>query len=127
MHNPKVFRKIHKVHHDSLVPSPWTAFSFHPWESLLEAIVVPVILLFLPVHPIVIGVYLIFMTLSSVINHLDIEIYPKVFMKSRLGKMFIGATHHHFHHAEFKTNFGLYFTFWDRFMNTESRSKISSE
>lgn len=127
MHNPKVFRKIHKVHHDSLVPSPWTAFSFHPWESLLEAIVVPVILLFLPVHPIVIGVYLIFMTLSSVINHLDIEIYPKAFMKSRFGKMFIGATHHHFHHAEFKTNFGLYFTFWDRWMNTESNSKISSE
>lgn len=127
MHKPKIFKRVHKVHHDSLVPSPWTAFSFHPWESLLEAIIVPLLLLVLPVHPIILGFYLIFMTLSSVINHLDIEIYPSFFIKSRLGKLFIGATHHHFHHAEFKTNFGLYFTFWDRLMNTESKSKVSSE
>lgn len=127
MHNPKVFRTVHKVHHDSLVPSPWTAFSFHPWESLIEAMVVPVILIFLPVNILVIGLYLIFMTLSSVINHLDIEIYPKYFMKSSFGKLFIGATHHHFHHAEFKTNYGLYFTFWDRWMDTESKSNISQE
>lgn len=89
--------------------------------------IVPAILLFLPIHPIVIGVYPIFMTLSSVINHLDIEVYPKFFIRSPVGKLFIGATHHHFHHAEFKTNYGLYFTFWDQWMHTESKSKISAE
>lgn len=127
MHNPKVFKKVHKVHHDSLVPSPWTAFSFHPWESLLEAFIVPAILIILPVNIFVLGLYLIFMTLSSVINHLDIEVYPKSFLNSHFGKLFIGATHHHFHHAEFKTNYGLYFTFWDKWMNTESKTKISSD
>jgi Delta7-sterol 5-desaturase len=120
MHNPKVFRKVHKVHHDSLAPTPWTAFSFHWWESILEALVLPLILIFIPVNIYVLGFYLLIMTISSVVNHLDIEVYPKAFMNSKFGKLFIGATHHHHHHAEFNTNYGLYFTFWDKWMGTES-------
>lgn len=120
MHHPKIFRYVHKVHHDSLTPTPWTAFSFHPWESLLEAIILPLILIFIPMHPIVLGFYLLLMTISSVINHLDIEIYPPAFQKSWAGRLLIGATHHHYHHEEFKTNYGLYFRFWDQLMGTES-------
>ncbi|MGB8374221.1 MAG: sterol desaturase family protein [Salegentibacter sp.] len=121
MHRPKVFRKVHKVHHDSLAPTPWTAFSFHPWEGLLEALILPAILLVIPVHYLVLLFYLLLMTLSSVINHLDIEVYPETFQKSWVGKLFIGATHHHYHHSEFNTNYGLYFTFWDKWMGTESK------
>lgn len=121
MHQPKIYRRIHKVHHDSLTPTPWTAFSFHPWEALLEAIILPIILLIVPIHPYVLLFYLLLMTLSSVINHLDIEIYPPRFRKSKIGGLFIGATHHHYHHAEFKTNYGLYFTFWDQWMGTQSK------
>lgn len=120
MHSPKIFRKVHKVHHDSHTPTPWTAFSFHPWESLLEALILPVLLLFIPVSIYVLGFYLVIMTVSSVVNHLDIEIYPQAFQKSKFGKLFIGATHHHLHHKEFLTNYGLYFTFWDKWMATES-------
>jgi sterol desaturase/sphingolipid hydroxylase (fatty acid hydroxylase superfamily) len=125
MHNPKVFRIVHKVHHDSRIPTPWTAFSFHPWESLIEALILPLILIFLPVNIYILGFYLLVMTVSSVVNHLDIEIYPLWFQKSRFGKLFIGATHHHHHHTEFMTNYGLYFTFWDKLMATESRKMKS--
>lgn len=120
MHHPKVFRKVHKVHHDSLTPTPWTAFSFHPWESLIEALILPLILIFLPMHLYVLGFYLLLMTISSVINHLDIEIFPESFRNSWAGRQLINATHHHYHHEEFRTNYGLYFTFWDRWMGTES-------
>ncbi|MGY5849091.1 sterol desaturase family protein [Salegentibacter sp. F14] len=120
MHHPSIYKSVHKVHHDSLTPTPWTAFSFHPWESFLEAIILPLILLIVPVNIYVLVFYLLLMTISSVINHLDIEIYPKTFQKTWLGKLLIGATHHHFHHAEFNTNYGLYFTFWDKLMGTES-------
>lgn len=125
MHQPKVFRIVHKVHHDSRIPTPWTAFSFHPWESLIEALILPLILVILPVNIFVLGFYLLVMTVSSVVNHLDIEIYPLWFQKSRFGQQFIGATHHHHHHTEFMTNYGLYFTFWDKIMNTESRKMKS--
>lgn len=120
MHHPKIFRQVHKIHHDSIVTSPFTAFSFHPWEGFIEALILPIILMIIPMHPYVIFTYLVLMTISSIINHLDIEVYPDWFYKNRIGKWFIGASHHHFHHREFKTNYGLYFTFWDKWMNTES-------
>lgn len=120
MHQPKIYRIIHKVHHDSFVPSPWTAFSFHPLEATLEAIILPLLVLILPLHYYTIVVHLTIMTLSSVINHLDIEIYPKGSEKHFFGKWWIGATHHSLHHSQFKYNFGLYFTFWDKILKTES-------
>ncbi|MEJ7740115.1 MAG: sterol desaturase family protein [Chitinophagaceae bacterium] len=120
MHHPSIFRLVHKVHHDSNIPSPFTAFSFHPLEGLLQAIVLPLTLIVLPLHPYVILIQLTLMTFSSVINHLNIEIYPVNFHKHAVGKWIIGATHHSLHHKQYKYNFGLYFTFWDKFTSTES-------
>ncbi len=120
MHHPKIFRVVHKVHHDSNITSPWTAFSFHPVEGLLQAVFVPLLLFVLPTHLYVLVLQLTIMTFSSVINHLDIEIYPKNFHRHFLGRWFIGATHHSLHHKQFKYNYGLYFTFWDKWKKTES-------
>ncbi len=122
MHNRGVFKLMHKTHHESLISSPWTAFSFHPWESLLQAVIVPLIVWFLPLHIFVILALLVIMTVSAVVNHLDIEIFPQDFDRHWLGKWLIGATHHSLHHSEFNTNFGLYFTFWDKWMGTESHA-----
>lgn len=120
MHRPAVFRIMHKVHHDSRITSAWTAFSFHPIEGFLQAIVLPLTLLVLPMHVYVLLVQLTIMTFSSVINHLEIEVYPESFQKSPAGKWLIGATHHSLHHKQYKYNFGLYFTFWDKLKKTES-------
>ncbi len=120
MHHRRVFRYVHKVHHESNITSPFTAFSFHPLEGLLQAIIFPLTLLVLPLSIYVIIVQLVIMTLSSVINHLNIELYPHNFHKHRIGKWIIGATHHSLHHKQFRYNFGLYFTFWDKLKSTES-------
>ena len=120
MHQPQVFRLVHKVHHQSQITSAWTAFSFHPLEGLLEALILPAILLVLPMHPYAIIIHLTVMTLSAAINHLDVEIYPASFQSHPIGKWLIGATHHHHHHKFYRFNFGLYFTFWDKWGNTES-------
>ncbi len=120
MHRPKVYRLIHKVHHDSHITSPWTSFSFHPGEGILQSVIIPVVILFLPMHYWTIVTLLTFMTLTSAINHSNVEIYPKGFHKHWLGKWMIGATHHSLHHTQYRFNFGLYFTFWDKWMNTES-------
>jgi len=120
MHHKSLYRSVHQAHHTSIVPSPWTAFSFHPWEALIESLILPVLLFVIPIHPVVLAFYLLLMTISSVINHLDIEIYPVLLRRSLIGKLLIGATHHHYHHSEFSTNYGLYYTFWDQWMGTES-------
>ena len=120
MHHPRIFRIVHKVHHDSNITSPWTAFSFHPLEGLLQAVFLPALILFFPMHLYVIILQLTIMTFSSVVNHLDIELYPRNFHKNIMGRWLIGATHHSLHHKQFKYNFGLYFTFWDKWKKTES-------
>ena len=99
MHRPSVFKLIHKTHHDSNLTSAWNAFSFHPLEGLLQAILLPVILIFLPMHISVFLLQLTLMTFSSVINHLEIETYPANFNKHIIGMWIIGATHHSLHHS----------------------------
>ncbi len=120
MHIPSIFRIVHKIHHNSNITSPFTAFSFHPLEGMLQAIFLPIMLMILPMHYYVIIIQLTIMTISSVINHLDIEVFPNNFNKNILGKWFIGASHHSLHHKQFKYNYGLYFTFWDKIKKTES-------
>jgi sterol desaturase/sphingolipid hydroxylase (fatty acid hydroxylase superfamily) len=120
MHIPSVFRKVHRVHHDSHITSPWTAFSFHPLEGFLQALIIPLLIIIIPIHLYALLFLLVFMSVTSVINHLDIEIYPSWMIRSRIGRMMIGATHHSLHHKQYKYNFGLYFTFWDRWLKTES-------
>ncbi|HEX8277244.1 MAG TPA: sterol desaturase family protein [Segetibacter sp.] len=120
MHKPKVFNLLHKVHHDSNTTSAWTAFSFHPLEGLLQAVILPATIMVVPMHLYVLLMQLTIMTFSSVINHLEIETYPANFHRHFVGKWLIGATHHSLHHKQFKYNFGLYFTFWDKWKKTES-------
>lgn len=120
MHIPKIYRIVHEWHHDSHIASPWTAFSFHPLEGLIQALFLPLILLFLPMNVWVLVLMLLVMSFSSVINHLDIEIYPAWFARVPVLRTLIGATHHALHHKQFKYNYGLYFTWWDDWMKTES-------
>lgn len=120
MHRPGVYRYVHQTHHDSVVTSAWTSFSFHPLESTLQAIVIPALVFVLPLHITAVGLLLLIMTLSSAVNHLNTEIYPRDFNRHWLGRWLIGATHHSLHHAQFRFNYGLYFTFWDKWMRTES-------
>lgn len=120
MHIPRIFRIVHRVHHESIHTSVFTSFSFHPLEAFLQFLFIPFVILILPIHYIALGIVLLLMTISAVINHAGVEVFPKRFHEHLIGKWLIGATHHDLHHKEFKNNFGLYFTFWDRWMKTES-------
>jgi len=67
---------------------------------------------------------LLIMTISATINHAGVEIYPSGKYGKWFGHWIIGATHHDQHHRKFNYNFGLYFTFWDKWMGTESPESI---
>ena len=125
MHLPSIYPWLHRGHHDSVVTSGWTSFAFDPGEAILQAAIIPVILLFVPMHWTVLVLWLTIMSISAIINHLNTELYPKGMYRNWLGKQFIGATHHGLHHTRFTKNYGLYFTFWDRWMGTEARETIA--
>jgi sterol desaturase/sphingolipid hydroxylase (fatty acid hydroxylase superfamily) len=122
MHRPGIYRIMHKVHHDSIHTSAMTSFSFHPLESIAQALILPFIFFLVPIHIYILGVFLLIMTISATINHAGIEVFPDQFHRHWLGKWLIGATHHDGHHKNFRCNYGLYFTFWDKWMGTESRN-----
>ncbi|MCW3090812.1 MAG: sterol desaturase [Ferruginibacter sp.] len=118
MHHPKLFKFFHIIHHKSTNPSPWAAFAFNPTEAVIESGIIYVFAFCFPVHFIHIFAFLIFMTAYNVYGHLGFELYPKGFNKHWLGKWINTSVNHNLHHQYFKGNYGLYFTFWDRIMNT---------
>ncbi len=122
MHTPKVFKKLHSVHHFSNPTSPWASFAFHPYECLIHALFLPLMVLIVPIHPVILIAYLTFMTLTAIINHLGFEILPFRFTE----RHFISGTHHGLHHKMYKGNYGLYFCFMDRWMRTEINPKTST-
>ena len=119
MHRPKLFRIFHKVHHDSRQPTPWAAFSFHPWESILTAVFLPAVVFVVPLHVGAALAVLMIMTIASVLNHAGWEIFPTSWMRGLFGRHIITATHHNLHHTNYRVNFGLYFRFWDKLMGTD--------
>ncbi len=118
MHHPLVFKRVHLLHHKSTNPSPWAAFAFSPAEAIVESSVIYVFVITIPVMPIQLFSFLIFMTAYNVYGHLGFELYPKNFNRTAIGKWINTSVNHNMHHQYFKGNYGLYFTVWDRVMGT---------
>ncbi len=119
MHRPWWFRVAHAVHHASKPPTAWAAMSFHPWEALTGALVIPMLVFVIPVHVGALGVVLSIMTVMGITNHMGWEMFPRWMVNGFLGKWLITATHHQKHHDAYRGNYGLYFRFWDRLCGTD--------
>ncbi len=118
MHHPWLFKHVHLIHHRSTNPSPWTAYAFHPLETVLESAILPIIAFTLPVHVSAIIFFFLFQIAFNVYGHLGFEILPKGFHKSGFGKWMNTSTAHNLHHHKFNGNYGLYTLFWDRLFGT---------
>ena len=119
MHSPWLFRRFHRVHHKSRTPTPWAAYAFAPTEAMLEAGILPLAGLFLPMHEITVLLFVTHMILRNVIGHAGIELFPAWWLKVPLLRSITTTTHHDLHHSHGGHNFGLYFTWWDHWMGTE--------
>ena len=118
MHWKKIFLYVHHIHHKSHNPTPLAAFSFHPFEAIVEIGVLPVIVFLIPIHPLAVGMFSLYMIVLNVIGHLGFELMPEHFVQNRVLRLFNTSTHHNMHHHYSKSNFSLYFNFWDRLMGT---------
>lgn len=121
MHQPKLYRHFHKVHHTSTNPSPWTAYAFHPLEAVLEAGIIALIAFTIPAHRSAIVIFFIFQIIYNVYGHTGYELYPKNFHKTWIGRFINTSVAHNMHHKKFHGNFGLYTLIWDRVFGTIRR------
>lgn len=119
MHIPALFRAAHAVHHDSRPPTAWAAMSFHPWEALTGAIVIPALVFIIPIHVGALLVVLTIMTVMGISNHMGWEMFPRALVHGAAGRWLITATHHQRHHDIYRGNYGLYFRVWDKLCGTD--------
>lgn len=118
VHHPKLFSWVHKVHHLSTRPTPFTSFAFHPTEAFLEAIwIIPTVML-IPIQRDLLIVYSFLSLLNSLRGHLNFELTPSALLPNSKLSWLNTGTHHSDHHKHFKGNYGLYFLFWDRWCGT---------
>lgn len=119
LHRPQWFGLAHAVHHASRPPTAWAAMSFHPFEAVSGAVVIPALAFLVPIHVAVLLAVLLIMTVMGVTNHMGWEMFPRALVHSKAGSWLITASHHQRHHDEYQCNYGLYFRFWDRLCGTD--------
>lgn len=113
IHHKSLFKHVHLLHHKFKNPSPWSAFAFHPFESLLTLGIIPIVMFLIPWHNLALIVFITIIIVYDTFVHLGYNIRQlKVFKWQNTPK------DHDVHHRNSKYNFGLYFTFWDRLMGT---------
>jgi len=118
IHHKKLFKYVHLLHHKFNNPSPWSAFAFHPFESILTMGIIPIIVFAIPWHNLALAVFITGIIVYDTFVHLGYDIkHFKVFKYQNT------PLDHDVHHRNSKYNFGLYFTFWDRLMGTYLKSR----
>jgi lathosterol oxidase len=118
LHWKPVFKMVHKVHHYSINPTPFSSYCFHPLEALIEVGIFPLLVFTIPYHVSAIAVFSVYTLTMNVMGHTGYEFFPKWFARHKILKWHNTATHHNMHHKFVKCNYGLYFNFWDRVMKT---------
>ncbi|MBL4838129.1 MAG: sterol desaturase family protein, partial [Kordiimonadaceae bacterium] len=119
LHMPALMKYSHYYHHKSINPSPWTSYSFDTIEAAGHALFVPLYLLFVPMPGFGVFIFMGHMMVRNAIAHSGYEIYPRWWAKNPVMGWINLVTHHDMHHSNGQTNFGLWFTWWDRWMGTE--------
>ncbi|SDX00396.1 C-5 sterol desaturase [Hydrobacter penzbergensis] len=121
LHNPFLFRRIHYIHHYSNDPNPFSSFSMHPAEAIVLNGWVFVTALLIPIHFLTFAVFQVVSTILNIVGHLGYEVYPKGFLDSWFFWK-TTSTHHNLHHSTSNSNYGLNFTWWDKWMRTEAKN-----
>jgi sterol desaturase/sphingolipid hydroxylase (fatty acid hydroxylase superfamily) len=122
MHLARFFRTFHRRHHRSHNPSPFAAYSFDLREAALMvsfAVIWPMVF---PTTWAAVGFFVLHQIFRNTILHCGYELMPATAEGRPMFDWVTTTTHHDQHHADARYNFGLYFTWWDRWMGTENPS-----
>jgi len=122
LHHRLCYRWLHQGHHHSHHPTGWTAFAFDPGEALLQAGFLVGVVFLIPLQRATLLALLLTMSAWAIVNHLDPAPHGAAPQGRPPDGWLIGPNHHGLHHRRPGRNFGLYFTFWDRFWGTAEPS-----
>lgn len=124
LHRPWWFARFHATHHQSVHPTPWAAYSFHPVEALIQSLFYVIMVHAVPMHGGMLFAFLIVMIVRNVLGHSAYEVMPWRATTRGPLRWLLTNSQHHYHHSAGRGNFGLYFTWWDRWMGTEDTAYL---
>jgi len=116
LHTPFLMRHIHKVHHQSVIPTVYSVFSFHWIEALLLSTVPLCIIPFVAFAPLAIVLYPVASILLNFAGHCN---YRFGSGKSKSSMKF--STHHNEHHHHFSKSYGFASQFLDKLFSKQKK------
>jgi Delta7-sterol 5-desaturase len=116
LHKPWFYKKVHRQHHLSVVPTPFSTYSFHWFEAVLLS---SVMLVYMAVLPLSMGAIILFPVLSLFMNnigHMNYAVFPGL----ALDHLFSSSRRHTLHHTHIKGNYGFAFPWFDQGLRTRA-------
>jgi Delta7-sterol 5-desaturase len=112
LHTPWLFRKVHRIHHESAVPTPFSTYSFHWIESmLLGSVMLLPMFIYRFSAPALLALPIISILLNT-IGHSNYNLF------ANHPRMRSASVEHTAHHIRVNGNFGFYLPFFDRWART---------
>lgn len=113
LHHRSIYKYFHKTHHIWIVPTPFASHAFNWLDGFLQSSPYHIYAFLFPIHKFAYLCFFIFVNIWTVSIHDGNYAVPKIFQP------FInGAAHHTDHHHLYNCNYGQFFTFWDRLLNS---------
>lgn len=120
MHDRRIFPWMHRTHHRSTTPTPFAAYAFSTSEAVVQTAFFPLWLAVVPTPIDATFIFLTVMIVRNVMGHAGHELHPRGWADHPVLQWINTTVHHDLHHSGgFRTNYGLYFTWWDRICGTE--------
>lgn len=118
MHESKSLRRFHLTHHETTVPTPFAALSFHPVEATIHALFWYLIAIIVPIPVHWFFIFYSFMFYINMWGHTNYEFWHKDLLTHPILRFLNTPTHHNLHHHYHHCNFGIYYNFWDKLCGT---------
>ncbi|MEP7365254.1 MAG: sterol desaturase family protein [Acidobacteriota bacterium] len=120
MHHIPVLWRAHKVHHSDAGFDMTTQFRFHPFEAVITLGSQAALAWILAPPALAVLLFEAIRTASGFFAHANASISPA--WERRIGAVLITPDLHRVHHSvettDHDTNFGVFFSFWDRWAGT---------